>query len=63
MVLVCELFNSAIETLFKGLDETTKERVWPCLDIAAGAVLVASIAAAIIGLIVFINRLASRFPL
>jgi diacylglycerol kinase len=63
MVLVCELFNSSIETLFKGLDETTKERVWPCLDIAAGAVLVASIAAAVIGLIVFINRLASRFPL
>jgi diacylglycerol kinase len=63
MVLVSELFNSAIETLFKGLDEATKERVWPSLDIAAGAVLVASIAAAVLGVIVFINRLASRFPL
>jgi diacylglycerol kinase len=63
MVLVSELFNSAIETLFKGLDDATKERVWPSLDIAAGAVLIASIAAAIIGLIVFINRLASHFSL
>jgi diacylglycerol kinase len=63
MVLVSELFNSAIETLFKGLDESTKERVWPCLDIAAGAVLMASMAAAIVGSIVFINRFASRLPL
>jgi diacylglycerol kinase len=58
MVLVSELFNSSIETLFKGLDEATKERVWPALDIAAGAVLLASIAASIIGAIVFIRRLA-----
>jgi diacylglycerol kinase len=63
MVLVSELFNSTVETLFKGLDETTKERAVPCLDIAAGAVLMASIAAAIIGAIVFINRLASLLPL
>jgi len=63
MVLVSELFNSAIETLFKGLDESTKERVWPCLDIAAGAVLMASVAAAIIGSIVFIKRLTSLLPL
>jgi diacylglycerol kinase len=57
-VLTAELFNSAIETLFRGLDEATKERVWPCLDIAAGAVLLASIAAAVIGLIIFLHRLA-----
>ncbi len=31
MVLVSELFNSAIETLFKGLDEAAKERAWPAL--------------------------------
>jgi len=61
MVLVSELFNSAIETLFKGLDETTKERTWPALDIGAGAVLLASIAAAVIGSIVFINRLVMNF--
>ena len=57
MVLTAELFNSAIETLFRGLDETNQKRTWPCLDIAAGAVLLASIAAAVIGAIVFLQRL------
>jgi diacylglycerol kinase len=58
MVLVAELFNSAVETLFRGLDEATKQRVWPCLDIAAGAVLLASGVAVVIGSLIFINRLA-----
>jgi diacylglycerol kinase len=57
LVLTAELFNSAIETLFRGLDESTKERVWPCLDVAAGAVLLASATAAIIGLVVFLRQL------
>jgi len=57
MVLTAELFNSAIETLFRGLDETAKGRTWPCLDIAAGAVLLASIAAAVIGAVVFLQKL------
>jgi diacylglycerol kinase len=57
LVLVAELFNSAIETLFRGLDEATKERVWPCLDIAAGAVLLASIIAVLIGGLIFLKHL------
>jgi diacylglycerol kinase len=57
MVLTAELFNSAVETLFRGLDDETKDRTWRCLDIAAGAVLLASIAAALVGSIVFLNRL------
>ena len=57
LVLTAELFNSALETLFRGLDEPTKERVWPCLDIAAGAVLLASITAAIVGAAVFLRQL------
>jgi diacylglycerol kinase len=57
MVLTAELFNSAIETIFHGLDEETKPRVKGCLDIAAGAVLMASLAAALIGGIVFLGRL------
>jgi diacylglycerol kinase len=57
MVLTAELFNSAIETLFRGLDEETKSRAWPCLDIAAGAVLLASITATAIGGLVFLHRL------
>ncbi len=58
-VLTAELFNSAVETFFQGLDERTKQRTWPALDIAAGAVLVASITAAVIGALIFLNRLAS----
>jgi len=58
LVFTAELFNSAIETLFRGLDEDARSRVWPCLDIAAGAVLVACIAAAIVGCLVFLDRLA-----
>jgi diacylglycerol kinase len=57
-VLTAELFNSAIETLFHGLDTATKARTHGCLDIAAGAVLLASITAVIVGSIVFLHRLA-----
>jgi diacylglycerol kinase len=60
-VLTTELLNSALETLFRGLDETAKKRVWPCLDIAAGAVLLASIVAIIIGTIIFLPKLAAWF--
>lgn len=56
-VLTAELFNSAIETLFHGLDERAKQRGFAALDIAAGAVLLASMIAAIIGSAVFIHRL------
>ena len=52
-VLAAELFNSAIETLFHGLDAETKDRIHGCLDIAAGAVLATSFTAVTIGLIVF----------
>jgi diacylglycerol kinase len=62
-VLTAELFNSAVETLFRGLDEETKSRVWPCLDIAAGAVLLASLTASVIGSIIFLGRLADMLKL
>jgi diacylglycerol kinase len=52
-VFTAELFNSAVETLFHGLDPEVKDRVYGCLDIAAGAVLVASLTAAVVGAIVF----------
>lgn len=57
LVLTTELFNSAIETLFKGLTQDAQDRVYPALDIAAGAVLLASIAAVVIGAIVFGRRM------
>jgi diacylglycerol kinase len=59
LVLTAELFNSAVETLFRGLDEATQARVWPCLDIAAGAVLLASITASVIGGLIFLYHLAA----
>jgi diacylglycerol kinase len=62
LVMTAELFNSAVETLFRGLDEATKERVWPCLDIAAGAVLLASIVSAVIGSIIFVRQLLNYWP-
>jgi diacylglycerol kinase len=57
LVLTAELFNSAIETLFHGLDAESKARIKGCLDIAAGAVLIASITAAMIGSLIFGPRL------
>ena len=59
LVLTAELFNSAIETLFRGLDEATKERAWPALDVAAGAVLLASLTASVIGCLIFGSRVAT----
>ena len=56
-VLTVELLNSAVETLFRGLDVATKERVWPALDVAAGAVLLASLTASIVGGLVLLFRL------
>jgi len=58
LVLTAELFNSALETLFQGLDNATKQRLVGVLDIAAGAVLLASVTAAIVGVLVLGNRLA-----
>jgi diacylglycerol kinase len=57
VVLTAELFNSAIETLHRGLDPETRERNWQALDIAAGAVLMASATAVVVGLLVFGKRL------
>jgi diacylglycerol kinase len=57
LVLVAELFNSAVETLFRGLDGPTRDRAWPALDVAAGAVLLASLFASIVGGIIFLSKL------
>jgi len=57
LVITAELLNSAIETLFHGQDPEAKARNHKCLDIAAGAVLVAGLTAAVIGVLVFGRRL------
>ncbi len=61
LVLTAELFNSAIETLFRGLNQEVRDRSWQCLDIAAGAVLMASLTAAVVGCLVFVPKLAALF--
>jgi diacylglycerol kinase len=61
-VITAELFNSAIETLFRGLDEGTRSRWNGSLDIAAGAVLVASITALLIGAIIFTSHFVRLLP-
>ena len=53
MVLTAELFNSSIETMFRGLEPEARDRVHSCLDIAAGAVLVAGLTAAAVGTVIF----------
>src|SRR5262249_23066901 len=56
-VFAAELFNSAIESLFHGLDVATKQRLKGVLDISAGAVLVVCTTAVIIGGIIFGSRI------
>jgi diacylglycerol kinase len=57
LVLVTDLLNNAIEALFRGLDDESMHRATPCLDIAAGAVLLATITASVIGSLIFLSRL------
>ena len=57
LVLVTELLNNAIEAVYRGLDEEGMRRASPCLDIVAGAVLLASITASVIGGLIFLSRL------
>lgn len=61
LVQITELLNNAIEALFRGLDEESQSRASSCLDIAAGAVLLASITAALIGGLIFLSRLLEMF--
>ncbi|MBL4625776.1 MAG: diacylglycerol kinase family protein [Flavobacteriales bacterium] len=53
MVLMAELFNTAIELIGDYLSKDFDEQIGKIKDIAAGAVLVTSICAMIIGILVF----------
>ena len=57
VVLVAEMLNTAMEHLAKGITNRHDENVRRALDIASGAVLMASIGASAVGAIVFINLL------
>lgn len=53
LVFTAELVNTSVEILFRGFDQPTRDRVYPALDVAAGAVLAASVCAVSVGVAVF----------
>jgi len=57
-VLASEMFNSALESFAKIATREDNPNVGEALDIGSGAVLIASVGAAIIGVIILVNRLA-----
>lgn len=60
-VIAAELFNSAIERLVDMVSPEWKKIAGEVKDIAAGAVLVTAIAAAIVGMIVFLPYVIALF--
>ena len=62
-VLAAETFNSAIEELARAVTAEHNESIGRSLDIAAGAVLLTSVAAIVVGLIVFAPRLVAELNL
>lgn len=61
VVLVAEIFNTAIESLARALPVGRHPRIRDALDMAGGAVLLSAIAATVIGAIVFLNRAGELF--
>ena len=61
MVITAELFNSAIERLVDMVSPQWQRIAGEVKDIAAGAVLVTAIAAAVVGLLVFVPYLLDIF--
>lgn len=57
MVLVCELFNTAIETIVNMITTEYNENAKIAKDIAAGAVTLSSISSVIIGIIMFLPKI------
>ncbi|MGQ9575621.1 MAG: diacylglycerol kinase family protein [Thermoguttaceae bacterium] len=58
LVLAAETFNSALESLARAISDQYHPRLRDALDMGSGAVLLTAIGAAVIGAIVFLNRLA-----
>ena len=57
LVLAAELCNTALEQLAKAVTPDFDERVRDCLDIASAAVLIAALAACVVGATIFVFRL------
>jgi diacylglycerol kinase len=56
-VLTAEMFNSAIEALARAITREHNPEVRDALDMASAAVLMAAIGSALIGAVVFVDRL------
>ena len=56
LVLVAEMFNTALERLARTIDHEYKSDLAAALDIASGAVLTAAIGAALVGGAIFLSR-------
>jgi diacylglycerol kinase len=56
-VLVSEMFNSALESMAKAVDQERNAALGEALDIASGAVLVAAVGSMFVGVIVFVPYL------
>ena len=57
LVLISELFNSAIESIADFISPGHHQDIGKIKDIAAGAVLIAAITAVVIGILVFLPHL------
>jgi diacylglycerol kinase len=60
-VLTAEMFNSAMEHFAKAVEPNHNPQIGDALDTASAAVLLASIGSAIVGAIIFIERLMALF--
>jgi diacylglycerol kinase len=58
LVMAAEMFNSALESLARAVDEHHNANLGKALDMASGAVLLSAAGAASVGLVIFVNRLA-----
>lgn len=61
LVMTAETFNTALERLAKAVSGQSHPELRDALDIASGAVLLASIGAALVGAMVFGSRLLEMF--
>lgn len=61
VVLALELMNSALESVLDTLHPARSSGVRRAKDIAAGAVLIASVMAAVVGAVIFGSALAARW--
>jgi len=61
LVIASELFNTAIETVVDLIMPDKDDKAKIAKDVSAGAVLIISLASAVVGLIIFIPKIISLF--